>query len=231
MKQLISKLQHHITIVRSVSTGRVIKSFANDHSIVYFGSVDQHEDEHRLVHGITLSKDHRDRHYCVGSIDGRDVILLQRTDTIHYPSRPSRHYTWIIMQFDLLPGTKSFRHLLVDAHHHDATFYGTLAVKFSKLHKIDAAAFSGHEPNFINKYRVLSERDNPQLPYVLRPDVTAALSSHFKHLDFEIEDDRVLVYASNIVTTRHSLDHIAKAGLWLSQTLETIAQDPHFPEK
>lgn len=220
-----------MSVVRSIATQRVVKSFANDNGLVYFGSVDQHEDEHRLVQGVTLSKDHRDRHYCVGSLEGYDVILLQRTDTLHYPHQPPKHYTWMIIQFDLRVPENTFQHLFIDAHHHDATFYNTLAMKFQKLRTIDAAAFSGHEPGFVNSYRVMAEHTPySQLPYILRPDITAALSQHFKHLDFEISGDRLIVYASNVVTTRHSLEYMTKAGVWLTQCLEAIASDPYLPK-
>lgn len=231
MKPIVSKLKHHFSIVRSVATQRVVRAFASDNGLVYFGNVDQHEDEHRLVHGITLSKDHRDRHYCVGNLEGYDVILLQRTDTLHYPHQPARHYTWMIMQFDLHVPEKTFQHIFIDAHHHDENFYNTLSVKFNKLRRVNASVFAGHEPGFINGYSVMAESAiNPHLPYVLRPDITAALARHFKHLDFEIQDDRLIVYASNIVTSRHSLDYMTKAGIWMTQCLETIASDPNFPK-
>lgn len=231
MKPLALKIKHHVSVVRSVATQRVVRSFANDHGLVYFGNVDQHEDEHRLVHGVTLSKDHRDRHYCVGSLRGYDVILLQRTDTLHYPNQPPKHYTWTIMQFDMRVPETTFQHILIDAHHHDETFYNTLALKFNKLRHIDPASFAGHEPGFINGYRVMAEAAiYPQLPFLLRPDITASLSQHFRHLDFEVQGEHLLVYASNTITTRSTLEHMATAGVWLAEYLETVAHDPHFPK-
>lgn len=230
MQELLRKVHHHLTVVRSIATRRVVKAFANEHGLVYFGPVSQHYDEHRLVQGVTLSKDHQDRHYCIGNYRGYDVILVQRTDTLHFPKRPSRHYTWMIMQFDLHVNEGAFKHFFIDAHHHDESFYNTLSLKFTKLRQIDPSAFAGHEPGFINGYRVMVENGGEiQLPYILRPDVTAALSQHFKHLDFEVQGDQLLVYASNVVTTRHSLDHMANAGVWLTQCLEAIAKDPSFP--
>lgn len=230
MRPVLRKLQHHFSVVRAVATEHVVRSFAADHKLVYFGSVDQHEDEHRLVSGVTLSKDHRDRHYCVGNLDGSDVIVVQRTDTLRYPHHPPRHYTWLIMQFDMRVPEHTFQHLLIDAHHHDETFYNTLAFKFGKLRHIEAAYFAGHEPDFINGYHIMAETaSHPQLPYILRPDITATLAQHFKNLDFEVHGDRLIVYSSNTVATRHTLDHMAKAGIWLTECLEAAAADPHFP--
>lgn len=227
---ITSKIRHNLTVVRSLATQRVIKSFADEKGLVYFGDVDQHRDEHRLVYGVTLSRDHRDRHYCVGSLDGYDAILLQRTDSLLYPKHPPKHYTWNIMQFDLRVPESTFQHIFIDAHHHDETFYNTLAVKFNKLRSIDPSRFVGHESAFVNGYCIMADTTpQPQLPYVLRPDITATLATHFKHLDFEIKDDTLIVYASNVVTTRHALEHMAKAGIWFTQALEAVASDPHFP--
>lgn len=230
MKQLVGKLHHHLSVVRAVATRRVVRSFADDYGLVYFGSVSQHHDDHRLIHGVTLSKDHRDRHYCVGNIRGYDVVLAQRTDTLHQPARPPKHYTWMIMQFDIRVPEGTFGHFFIDAHHHDDTFYHALTFKFAKLRHVDAAIFAGHEPSFVNGYHVYADTTAAlQLPYVLRPDITASLSQHFRHLDFELQGDQLFVYASNVVTTRHSLDHMARAGMWLTECLEATAKDRTFP--
>ena len=225
MKPIINNLKHHFGVVRTFSSHHVIAKFAEDFGLVYFGSVDQHSDEHNLVRGITVSAEHNDRHYCVGNIQGYDTTLVQRTDTVHFPGKQSAHYTWLIMQFDLHVPEDVFGHILLDAKHHDEAFYANLFVKFNRFSGVDASVFMGHEPVFVNYFNVYTPPDETdRLPYILTPDITATLGHHFRHFDFEISGDRLLVYASNRVITRHELEHMLRAGLWLSEHLDNAAE-------
>ena len=63
-------------IVRSRMTSSAVRKFADSLGMVYFGLVNQRNDEHRLVRGHTVSATHRDDNYCVGTIRGYDTCLL-----------------------------------------------------------------------------------------------------------------------------------------------------------
>ena len=110
----------------------VYKEICERYDLVYFGSVNQHEDEHEMVRGVTLSTTHHDQHYCVGSVQGRDVTLLKRTDSIAFPNKPAKTYSWHILQVDLR--NMALPHTLLDAHHHDEDFYTHLFTKRSEEH-------------------------------------------------------------------------------------------------
>jgi hypothetical protein len=73
--------------IKANKVKKLFKDVSEEYDMVYFGNVSQHSDEHQMVRGFTLSPSHVDRHYCVGTVSGRDVILLERTDTISFPDR------------------------------------------------------------------------------------------------------------------------------------------------
>lgn len=222
--KLINKIQHRLNVVRAAATKRVILDFAENFGLVYFGRVSQHSDDQELVRGITVSADHQDRNYCVGSIQGYDVTLVQRTDKIHTPGKDSKFYTWLIMQFDLHVAEKLFPHVLVDSAQHGETFCATLRLKHNQLKQVSPALFAGHDDSFINSFSVYTSRQNlAYLPYVLMPDVTATLGHHFKQLDYEVSGDKLYVYANNTAVSRHLLDEMVRVGIWFSQRLDTVA--------
>src|SRR5690606_33919260 len=99
----------------------VFQVACHEYDLVYLGGVSQYSDEHEMVRGFTLSPSHVDRNYCIGTIGGRDVILLQRTDTISFPSQPSKSYTWLILQMDLHREVPM--HIMMNSHKYDEHVY------------------------------------------------------------------------------------------------------------
>lgn len=222
IQHALQRAKHHFGVVRTSATKRVVKGFAQTHQLVYFGTVSQYDDEHQLVRGVTLSKNHHDRHYCVGSIHEYDMILLQRTDEVTYPGKPSDSYTWMIMQFDLNASAKGLPHVFIDAHRHGEAFYANLSVKFSNLRVLDASHFVGHDDMFVNTHRVYTAPSDIQdAARILTPEVTGTIAQHFKYFDFEILHDSVLVYYSNAIASRQQLDNMVRAGLWLARHLDS----------
>ncbi len=224
IEKTLHTIRHHLTIVRTVATKRVIKAFAEKYNLVYFGSVNQHADDHQLVRGVTLSSAHKDRHYCVGVISGYDVLLVQRTDTLIFPHQKTKHYTWLILQFDLhMVDSNSSRHVLLSSQQHTEVFYANLAVKFGKLKHVLPEYFAGHDSLFVNNYKTYAATDyETSLHHLLTPDITASLGHHFRQFDFEITEDSVYVYANNTTASSHTLNEMLRAGLWLSNHLDTV---------
>jgi hypothetical protein len=217
MRWLSKNLKSNLGSARKMATKKVIARFADKHGLVYFGHVDQHEDEHRLVRGATVSAKHIDSHYCVGTIQNYDVIVVYRTDTLEFPNKPAKNYSWLIMQFDLHSGNGQRSHVFLDAHHYDETFYAHLFTKFNRLHKVAPAVFEGHDKLFTEGFDIYAQSDqNWLLEKLLTTDVTATLGHHFRGFDFEITHEHLFVYSSNNLVTPGLLEHMTRGGLWLA---------------
>ena len=212
--------------LRNRKTKAVYKEACERYDLIYFGAVDQQSDEHKMVRGVTLSTSHRDAHYCVGSIQGWDVILLERTDTIEYPGKPTKDYRWNILQVDL----KSARlpHILLDAHHHNETFYAQLFTKFVRLTHADVNIFADHESPFTTRYSVYTPPDSlDSLPLLFPADTTSVIGHHFSQFDYECFQDRLLIYSLDHAPTKQHIDLMIRAGLWLANELEENSKTFH----
>lgn len=204
------------------STKALFKSVAEEHDMVYFGHVDQRTDDHKLVRGVTLSPSHQDNHYCIGSIAGRDAIILERTDTVTHPNHAAAVYTWPIVSFDLK--VTQLPHVVIDSGHHDKVFYEQFFTKFFQFMAADSGVFESHDVAFRKQFTVYAPPDVvDSLPVLLPESVTSTLAHHFPTLSFELFDDMLVVYTPQSRITKQLLDSMIHAGSWLAGELEVAA--------
>lgn len=218
--------------LRQLTSRRVFQAFATANDLVYFGRVNAQDDEHRLIHGVTTSAKHRDSHYSVGTIHSHDVILLEREDELKLASdaRPYK-YRWIIMQVDL-HGHHDLSHVFIDGKHHNDTFYRTLFTKFARLLKVDHGLLSQYDPLFPERFTVYTPPDNAdRFPELLSAEAGGTLAYHFGHFDFEWFQDQVIVYSTGRPVSKHLLEHMLKAGIYLARELEKTATVPLSEEE
>ncbi len=203
----------------------VFRHFAEHYDMVYFGKLHQEDDEQRIVRGVTVSNKHTDEHYCVGTVHGYDVVLLKRTDKIAQAnSTHTESYNWTIMQFDL-KSSYDHPHMFIDGGHHDELFYQALFVKFSRLMKVDKSAYGENGKLFSSKFTAYTPPDAlDDVPELLAGAVGETLAQHFAHLDFEWFQDNLIVYSTGRMTTKHLLEHMLRAGLWLTDILDKSGQ-------
>lgn len=206
--------------VETVSRKRLMVNFAEKHGLVYFGYVNQATDDHRLVRGMTASPSQRDNHYCIGSVDGYDVVLVERQTEITHPGKAPHSTTWTILAVDL-HSNKDLPHLFFDAGPRNETFYANLFTKFSKLRQTDFSTLAPRDAEFSNNYMVYAPVDRSiDAERIFTPDITSSLGRHFRPLDIETEGDTLYLYADNMPVTPQLLDAMLKNGLWLAAHLD-----------
>ncbi len=172
-----------------------------------------------MVRGFTLSPSNVDRHYCVGTIAGRDVILLERTDTISFPDRPSRGYTWLIIQFDLKQTVPI--HALLNSCKYDEIIYTMLRTKLSHLHKHGSHLLGMYDPGFAARFQVYAPlHKSDLLPAVVSLATANELAERFAGVDFELFDDELLVYIPTTHPNKSQIDLAIRAGLWFTEQIE-----------
>jgi len=216
-----------LRVIGQLTSRKVFRGFAESYDLVYFGHVSAQDDEHRLVRGVTTSAKHRDTHYCVGTIHGHDVILLEREDDLKLATDARAHtYRWIILQIDL-HGSHDLSHVFIDGKHHNDTFYRTLFAKFARLLKVDHGLLSHYDKLFSERFTVYTPPDNTdRFPTLLSPEAAATLAHHFGHFDFEWSQDQVMIYSTGRKASRHLLEHMLKCGIYLARELEKTALVP-----
>ncbi len=214
----MSRLQS-LPFLQSNRVKKVFKDLCEQLDLVYFGHVSQHHDEHQMVRGFTLSPSHVDRHYCVGTLGGRDIIILQRTDTVSFPDKPSKAYTWVLLQIDMKKRTDL--HLVLNSYNYESPVYDTLFKKLQHLQAVDPQSLPSYDQSFLKRFKLYSQQHNiDHIQRTLSDETARTLSHHFGMFDYELVDDELIVYAP--VTTPHhkDIEHMIKAGIWFADELE-----------
>lgn len=210
--------------MRTLSRARLFHDACERYGLVYFGTVEQ-SDGHEMVRGLTVSTRAVDRHYCVGSVEGYEVILLERTDQLYFPYKKPESYRWTILQVDL--ERSHLPHVFLDAHHHQSVFYDAFSAKYPRMTKHDSHLFSDHDSRFSHAFTAhCAVQDIPRMFAYLTHDVTATLGHHFSHYDFELQDDKLIIYSSQQVPSKAVIDNLVRAGIWLAREIEKIDHPP-----
>lgn len=202
------------------ATRRTIKQFIAKYHFVYFGHVDPREDEYELVRGLTASTTHSDNHYTVGTYNGHDIILVERRNTLTFPGRAASNYRWLIMQIDLK--RNGLPHVFIDARHHDVVFYANAFVAQQSMQDV-SSYFNNLGPTFAQKCRVFaSPTQYAQVGAMLQPAIAETVAKQFSHFDYEIFDDKLLVYAKTANVTVPIMDDMLRVGVWLAENFNSV---------
>lgn len=189
---------------------------------VYFGQVSQHDDDHIVVRGFTASAKHYDAHYTVGSLDGYDMILLQRTDAVNAPQKAAIDYRWIILKIDL--HTPNHPHCFVSPIAHPAIFYEYFFTKYHRFRQIAPSHWQQHDPAFLQHFSVFSSPDKVgEVANILPPNLTATLAKHFRDIEFELYGDALYVYLSNQHISSEAIERVIKNGVWLAAQFDATS--------
>ncbi len=210
-----------------VGNNYTVRKFADTHDLVYFGALTQ-DDESRLVKGITISNSHHDSHYCVGTVMGRDVIYLQRTDALLGSHTPRReHYTWNILELDLRE-TLELPHIYIEGkYRHNTAFYETLSMKHREFSPLPDHFLHGYDPLFAERFVVrMSAASSLEFASLLSPERAAVMAHHFHHFDFEWRNDTLYVYYLSRQPSFDKLNLMMRAGVWLAAELEAATNIP-----
>ncbi len=212
-------LKHSIHAVRDAASARIVRQFASAHHLVYFGAVDYRHDEHELVRGITATTHHRDAHYTVGTVNGRDIIVVLRRNRLTFPGKPARDHAWLILQCDLR--VTGLPRIFIDAKRHNDVFYANLSLMKPKLEDMTPALVP-HGHQFADVFRIFcSPGEIESANRVIRENLLDTLATQFKHFDFELHDDSLFIYALVGHPQRAVLDDMLRIGLWLADNIDS----------
>lgn len=205
--------------VTSFRIKKAVKSFCEKTGLVYFGYVDQHHDDHAIIRGLTASSAHIDEHYSVGSIDGYDLSLVYRTDSIDNAKGELVTHSWLIVEIDLR--SKDLPHVFIGDHDHTNSAYMKLFTTHTTLQKVpfDASHAGGDE--FARRYSIYSQAAHfIDVKQIFNPDVTRILAAHFWPLSIELHEDTLYIYSDKSNISVGLLEAMTKNGLWLADRID-----------
>ena len=217
----LNRTLRHMTprhIVHSRMTKGVMQRFADKVGLVYFGYVDQKDDDHRIVRGHTVSATHIDQNYCIGTIRGYDVSLVARNDVVLARDLKSEQRChWLIMTVDL-KSTKDIPHLYIGHESRKTAF----ASSYEQLTPLAIQSLGAYPKDFTSRYTIFGRQTHAlQIESIIMPDIAATIASHFKQISIEIETNCIYLYVESQHPDEVLLEKIVSNGLWLAEVIDT----------
>jgi hypothetical protein len=203
-------------VVKTRMTRRVIEEFAEKIGMVYFGYVDQKDDEHRLIRGHTVSGTHVDNHYAVGSLRGYDIALVSREDVVMTRDRKQHRYHWLIATIDL-HSHMDVPHVYIGHRNRDEAFKAS----YEQLHAIDIGMYAPYSSQFMQDYTVYGiPGESIEIEQTITPQIAEVISHHFQQASIEIEDNTIYLYIESQHPSEVLLEKMLSNGLWLAEAID-----------
>ncbi len=209
---------------RNNITGRKRKSaiihFSEKVGLVYFGTVDQHHDDHHIVRGLTASTSHLDEHYAVGTFEDYDVSLVHRIDTTEDTAGKLRTHAWVIFEIKLKHNV-DIPHIFMGAHEHKNSPYAKLFSTHTAMQRVPLGTFERYDQEFTSRYSLFARALYfIQVERYFTAAITKVIAAHFWPLSVEVCDGLLYIYADNQPITIRLLETMLKNGLWLAKQLD-----------
>lgn len=200
---------------------RVISRFDKKIGLVYFGAVNQRLDDYRVIRGFTASSTHQDNHFSVGSIDGYDVSMVDRSDAIFKDDGSVTFSNWIIAAIDLKT-TQDVPHIFIGANHQNNKSYSTLFATNPLLNKVDLGTFENYEIEFTSRFTIYSPpADSIQVEKLFPAMSARVIGAHLWPYSVEVIQGVLYVYCDTENVTSNDLTAILNIGLWLARHIDS----------
>jgi len=199
---------------------RVITAFAEKIGFVYLGHVDQHKDNHHIIRGLTVSTDHQDDNYCVGSFDGYDISLVDRLDVYTDALGRNQTHRWIIAEI-ALQQPRDIPHMFLGSHQSKQDAYQKLFTAFSTLSAVPLGTFEPYAAEFTHRYGLFAAPSHfIEAERYIDAATSRILAAHFWPMAIEVYQGSLYIYSNSQVVSSHLLDTMLKNGLWLAKHLD-----------
>lgn len=211
----------HRNNIKSRQARSAIMQFSEKVGLVYFGSVDQHSDDHHIIRGLTTSADHQDEHYSVGTYEGYDISIVNRMDTTEDSTGRLRSHSWLILEINLKHGA-DLPHIFMGMHEHKDSPYSKLFTTHPSMQRVPLGTFEQYSQEFIARYSLFAHASHfIQVERHFNADVTKVIAAHFWPLSVEVYEGSLYIYADNQPVTIRLLNAMLKNGTWLAKQLDS----------
>ena len=202
----------------SHSNRRLFGKIAKEYNLVYFGNVNPKVDtDYKMVRGVTVSPDVRDENYTVGTVGEHEIVFLERTHKVEVARGKWNKYHWTMLQITVKD--IDIPHIFVDSFYRRTTI-GNLIMSVLRLPEIPWQNFSP-DANFSKAFTLYARPHAIQFVRKLfMIDMQKNLMEDFYKFDFELFNDKIIVYATNQKIDLPVLHHMLRAGLLLAKKIE-----------
>jgi hypothetical protein len=207
--------------IRSKTRKNIIKKFADKFGLVYFGYVNQHDDDHKIIRGLTVSTRHVDHHYCVGSVGTYNVAVVDRSDIIQKPNASIKLKNWFIVSFDLHT-KKPVPHFFIQSNNRDDKLYEALFTIFPNMKQVYFGTFEKYSPDFISRFSIYARpAKSVDVEKLINSKASLTLGAHLWPYCVEQHNNVLYVYSSNNKLSIGALETMLENGLWLASFIDS----------
>lgn len=225
---VFKSIKKYFTVVlwrfKNRSRKYVISKFAEKIGLVYFGFVNQHSDEYKVIRGLTVSSTHQDNHNCTGSIGGYNLAIVDRSDYILEPDGSTVFFNWIIFAFDL--HTKiATPHFFIGARNRDLRPFNALFSTFPNMKEIEFGIDENYDTEFTSRFAIYARpAKTAEIQQILPAEISKVIGAHFWPFSVEQHNNVLYLYSAHERITSSLLDTMLENGLWLAGHLDSQVQ-------
>ena len=205
--------------------GRVIRKFSDQLGFVYFGMVNQHEDDHSAIRGFTASLTHSDTHYTVGSYNGHDIRIVDRLDILHIPGRDNHQQVWTIIEIDLT--AREVPHVFFVPTGQESGDYARLFASQPYLQPLNSnLASQNRSPEFHGRFQILARSSHSIIiERMFSSPIIVGIGARFWPHGLEIQHNKLYVYVTDRKLTKVSLQGALTSALWFADVINETAEE------
>jgi hypothetical protein len=217
IKKYTKYLAHRI---KNRSNSRVFLRFAKQVGMVYFGFVNQHSDDHKLVRGLTVSSSIMDNNYCVGTVEDYNLSIVDRTDYKVELNGSEVLNNWIIFAFELHAET-AIPHFFIGAKNRSLQPYYSFFSIYPNMKEVELENFKNYSKDFTSRYSIYARpAKSADVQTVISAEISNVLAAHFWPMCIEQHNNVLYVYLANEQVNLQLLDNMLKNGLWLTGQID-----------
>ncbi len=220
--KIIGKLRKIIyrNNLNGIKSRRIIRDFCEKVDLVYFGVVDQYEDDHKMVKGLTASTHHHDDDYAVGTLEDYDVRFVNRIDSHEDVNSKLHTHTWLIYEVQL-KNNVDIPHLFIGPSIERNSPFARLFNANPGLQAIPASNMTEYSTEFNSRYNIYTKSTHfIDVKDIVTNQIALTISAHFWPFSIEIVDGYVYVYADNKKVSQSILETMLRDALWLTEQID-----------
>lgn len=198
----------------------VLKKFEQKIGLVYFGTVDQHDDDHEAIRGFTASLDHQDTAYAVGTYEGYGIRIVQRSDSIKDHAGTVRMQHWII--FEISVALPNAPHVCFIPTGHQTTSFTPLFAAQPHLQPLNSL-LSNRSPEFHGRYQIVARATHMHaIEEIFDSPLIVGIGARFWPKALELHNQKLYVYLQEKQCTAPQLESTLQSALWLAAHLAPL---------
>jgi len=202
-----------------LSHRRAFKAFARSHGLTYFGTLAVKSAP--VIRGTTVSPDHVDTNYCIGSHAGYDMAVVERVASAAFEGYKTTSHHWYVVQIDL-KHAQNLPFIFIGTRQQTKAYYARVLTSHREIRHLTLAMSAKVSARFHGYYIVLaSPAVTPVIYRLLTPENMTTVATHRYPFAVEIDGDSLIISTEVSKPSQQLLDKLLHYGLWLAKEIDS----------